>query len=90
MSAENPIKGGEFIIKNTKPENIFTPEEWSEEHKMIAQTCEEFIHKEVVPHLDRIDAMEDGLMPSLMEKAGELGLAWSICSRRIRWHGRRF
>ena len=74
MSAENPIKGGEFIIKNTKPENIFTPEEWSEEHKMIAQTCEEFIHKEVVPHLDRIDAMEDGLMPSLMEKAGELGL----------------
>ena len=74
MSVENPIKGGEFIIKNTKPENIFTPEEWSEEHKMIAQTCEEFIHKEVVPHLDRIDAMEDGLMPSLMEKAGELGL----------------
>ena len=74
MSAENPIKGGEFIIKNTKPKNIFTPEEWSEEHKMIAQTCEEFIHKEVVPHLDRIDAMEDGLMPSLMEKAGELGL----------------
>ena len=74
MSAENPIKGGEFIIKNTKPENIFTPEEWSEEHKMIAQTCEEFIHKEVVPHLDRIDAMEEGLMPSLMEKAGELGL----------------
>jgi alkylation response protein AidB-like acyl-CoA dehydrogenase len=74
MSAENPIKGGEFIIRNTKPENIFTPEEWSEEHKMIAQTCEEFIHKEVVPHLDRIDAMEEGLMPSLMEKAGELGL----------------
>ncbi|MDG2153761.1 MAG: acyl-CoA dehydrogenase family protein, partial [Crocinitomicaceae bacterium] len=74
MSAKNPIKGGEFIIRNTKPENIFTPEEWSEEHKMIAQTCEEFIHKEVVPHLDRIDAMEEGLMPSLMEKAGELGL----------------
>ena len=41
---------------------------------MIAQTCEEFILKEVIPHLDRIDAMEEGLMPSLMEKAGELGL----------------
>ncbi len=74
MSTENPIKGGEFIIRNTKPEDIFTPEEWSEEHKMIAQTCEEFILKEVIPHLDRIDAMEEGLMPSLMEKAGELGL----------------
>lgn len=74
MSTENPIKGGEFIIRNTKPEDIFTPEEWNEEHKMIAQTCEEFILKEVIPHLDRIDAMEEGLMPSLMEKAGELGL----------------
>ena len=74
MSTENPIKGGEFIIRNTKPEDIFTPEEWSEEHKMIAQTCEEFILKEVIPHLDRIDAMEEGLMPALMEKAGELGL----------------
>ena len=74
MSTENLIKGGEFIIRNTKPEDIFTPEEWSEEHKMIAQTCEEFILKEVIPHLDRIDAMEEGLMPSLMEKAGELGL----------------
>ena len=74
MSTENPIKGGEFIIRNTKPEDIFTPEEWSEEHKMIAQTCEEFILKDVIPHLDRIDAMEEGLMPSLMEKAGELGL----------------
>lgn len=74
MSTENPIKGGEFIIRNTKPEDIFTPEEWNEEHKMIAQTCEEFILKEVIPHLDRIDAMEEGLMPALMEKAGELGL----------------
>ena len=74
MSTDNPIKGGEFIIRNTKPEDIFTPEEWSEEHKMIAQTCEDFIMQEVIPHLDRIDAMEEGLMPSLMEKAGELGL----------------
>ncbi len=74
MSEEKPIKGGEFIIRNTKPEDIFTPEEWTEEHKMIAQTCEDFIAQEVLPHLDRIDSLEEGLMPSIMEKAGELGL----------------
>jgi len=74
MSEEQPIKGGEFIIRNTKPEDIFTPEEWSEEHKMIAQMCDDFILQEIIPHLDRIDSMEEGLMPSLMEKAGELGL----------------
>ena len=74
MSEEQPIKGGEFIIRNTKPEDIFTPEEWSEEHKMIAQMCDDFIMQEIIPHLDRIDNMEEGLMSSLMEKAGELGL----------------
>jgi alkylation response protein AidB-like acyl-CoA dehydrogenase len=74
MSEEQPIIGGEFIIRNTKPNDIFTPEEWNEEHKMIAQMCDDFLLKEILPHLDRIDAMEEGLMPSLMEKAGELGL----------------
>jgi len=74
MSEEQPIKGGEFIIRNTKPEDIFTPEEWNEEHKMIAQMCDDFLLQEIIPHLDRIDNMEEGLMPSLMEKAGELGL----------------
>ena len=43
MSANQPIKGGEFIIRNTEPKDIFTPEEFSEEHKMIAQMCDDFI-----------------------------------------------
>lgn len=71
---KNPIKGGEFIIRTTTPNEIFTPEEWSEEQRMIAQMCDDFIHQEVAPHIDRIDAMEAGLMESLLEKAGELGL----------------
>jgi alkylation response protein AidB-like acyl-CoA dehydrogenase len=74
MSQEKPIKGGEFIIRNTKPEDIFTPEEFSEEHQMIAKMCQDFISQEIHPNIERIDAMEEGLMPSLMEKAGELGL----------------
>jgi len=70
----NAIKGGEFIIRKTNPEDIFTPEEWSEEHEMIGKMCDDFINQEVVPHLDRIDKMEDGLMQSIIEKAGELGM----------------
>ncbi|MFZ9028271.1 MAG: acyl-CoA dehydrogenase family protein [Crocinitomicaceae bacterium] len=69
-----PIKGGEFIIRDTEANDIFIPENWTEEQKMIAQMCEDFINTEVVPHLERIDSMEEGLMPSIMEKAGELGL----------------
>ena len=67
MSAENikPIKGGEFLIRSTKPSEIFTPEEWTEEHTMIAQMCDDFIKQEVLPVLDKIDAMEPGLMVSL-------------------------
>ena len=74
MSDQQPIKGGEFIIRNTQPKDIFTPEEWTEEHKMIASMCEDFILQEIIPHLDRIDSLEEGLMPSLLKKAGELGL----------------
>jgi len=69
-----PIKGGEFIIRKTLPNEIFTPEEWTEEHRMIAQMCDDFIEQEVIPHIERIDNMEAGLMPSIMDKAGQLGM----------------
>ena len=63
------------MIRSTKPEEIFIPEEWSEEEKMIAQTCREFLQQEVIPNVDKLDAMEDPeLMPSLLKKAGELGI----------------
>jgi alkylation response protein AidB-like acyl-CoA dehydrogenase len=66
--------GGEFLIKETEANDIFIPEEWSEEQKMIAQTCDDFLKAEVFPKLDAIDNQEPGLMQSLMDKAGELGL----------------
>jgi len=68
------IKGGEFLVRDTQPHEIFTPEEWTEEQLMIAQMCRDFLATEVHPNLDRIDAMEEGLMVSIMEKAGELGM----------------
>lgn len=75
MSEEKKaIKGGEFLIRKTAPEDIFTPDEWTEEEKMIAQMCDDFIAQEVVPVIDRIDNHEEGLMVKLLDKVGELGL----------------
>ncbi len=67
-------KGGEFIIHESKADDTFIPEEFSEEHVMMSSMAEDFLNAEVFPILDRIDAQEEGLMPSLMDKAGELGL----------------
>lgn len=68
-------KGGEFLIKETPAKKIFIPEEWSEEQKMIAQTCSDFLNQEIFPRLEEIDSMKNlGLMPSLLDKSGELGL----------------
>src|SRR3954468_16550979 len=69
------IKGGEFLIRETTAQEIFIPEEFNEEQKMIEQQCKDFLAKEVLPRLDEIDSMKDPkLMPSIMDKAGELGL----------------
>ncbi|WP_442796174.1 acyl-CoA dehydrogenase family protein [Pelobium manganitolerans] len=67
-------KGGEFIISETDFKDVFIPEEFDEESVMIKKTCEDFLETEVTPNLDRIDQLEEGLMPSLLDKAGELGL----------------
>ena len=68
------ITGGEFIIRDVAANEIFIPEEWTEEQLMMKQTCLDFVNTEITPNLDRIDSMEDGLMPALLDKAGELGL----------------
>jgi len=70
----NSINGGEFLIKETQAADIFIPEEWDEEQLMIAQTCRDFLDQEVNPNLNRIDNLEEGLMPSLLDKAAQLGL----------------
>src|SRR5687768_991905 len=68
------IKGGEFLIRDTAAEDIFIPEQWDEEQLMIAKTCQDFLEAEVYPNLQRIDDQEEGLMPSILDKAAELGL----------------
>lgn len=74
MAEKKTIKGGEFIIRKTSPEEVFIPEEFNEDQKMIAQTCQDFLDTEVLPHLDKLDDHEEGLMASILKKAGEYGL----------------
>ena len=71
---EVSLKGGEWIIKDSNAFETFIPEDFNEEQLMVMDMCHQFLHTEIDPILDRIDKMEPGLMPSLMEKAGEQGL----------------
>ena len=68
------LQGGEFLIRESDPQDIFIPEEFNEEQRMIAQSALEFLQQNVWPAVERIDHQEEGLMVSLLEKAGELGL----------------
>ncbi len=74
QSLSSSIQGGGFLIQPSLPEQTFTPEDFTEEQHMIIQMCGEFLEKDVLPHMAEIDAQKEGLMPSLIEKAGELGL----------------
>lgn len=68
------IKGGEFLIRETDCQEIFIPEDFTEEQKMMAEATNDFIKKEINPNIEKIEKQEDGIMPQLMGKAGELGL----------------
>lgn len=69
------VKGASFLIEETDPQAVFTPEDFTEEHRMIASTTEEFVENEVLPVIDRIEQDHDfGTSVALMRKAGELGL----------------
>ncbi len=71
---EKLVKGGEFMVQDLEAKDIFIPEEFDEEQKMIADTCRDFLDTEVFPNLDRIDKQEEGFVRSVLNKAGELGL----------------
>jgi alkylation response protein AidB-like acyl-CoA dehydrogenase len=68
------LKGGEWLIREGNAFETFTPEDYTEEQIMVRDMCLQFLQAEVLPIVTRIDKMEPGLMPTLMEKAGEQGL----------------
>jgi alkylation response protein AidB-like acyl-CoA dehydrogenase len=73
-SLSSTIQGGGFLLQTSDPEQTFTPEDFNEEQHMVIDMCNEFLEKEVLPHLVEIDQQKDGIMPSLLDKAGALGL----------------
>jgi butyryl-CoA dehydrogenase len=67
-------KGGSFLLEDSHPQDIFTPEDFTEEHRQIARTAVEFTNNEVLPAADQIEAKDFAVTKALLRKAGELGL----------------
>lgn len=68
------LKGGEFLIKESRPEDTFIPEELNEEQQMIRDTVRDFLKNELTPNLEKIEKQEDNITVKLLDKMAELGL----------------
>src|SRR5262245_23952229 len=69
-----PVKGGSFLLEFPAPQDVFTPADLSDDQKLIGQTAEEFVLKEVLPLAKDLENKKPGLMAELVRKGGELGL----------------
>jgi alkylation response protein AidB-like acyl-CoA dehydrogenase len=67
-------KGGSFLLESPLPQDVFTPADLTDDQKLIGQTAEEFVTKEVLPFVKELENKKPGLMPQLVKKGGELGL----------------
>jgi alkylation response protein AidB-like acyl-CoA dehydrogenase len=68
------LRGGQFLVKKTKAEDVFTPEDFSEEQKMMRDSVKEFVDREIWPNKERFEHKDYALTEEIMRKAGELGL----------------
>ena len=71
--SQNEVNGGSFLISKIDPDQVFTPEDFSEEQRMMKEAVIEFIDREVWPHKERFEKKDYAFTESLMKKAGELG-----------------
>jgi alkylation response protein AidB-like acyl-CoA dehydrogenase len=69
------ISGGSFLLEERTPDEIFTPEDFTEQHRLIGQTAEEFATNEIVPNIEKIEHKDFSVTRELLKKAGELGLS---------------
>jgi butyryl-CoA dehydrogenase len=69
------ISGGSFLLEARRPDEVFTPEDFSEQHQLIGQTAEEFAVNEIVPYIEKIEHKDFSVTRDLLRKAGELGLS---------------
>jgi alkylation response protein AidB-like acyl-CoA dehydrogenase len=69
------VSGGSFLLEARQPDDVFTPEDFSEQHQLIGQTAEEFAWNEIVPNIEKIEHKDFSVTRDLLKKAGELGLS---------------
>jgi alkylation response protein AidB-like acyl-CoA dehydrogenase len=74
MEARKILKSGEFLISELEARDIFIPEEFNEEQRMIAQTCKDFLDAEVYPNIEALEKCDRELMKAILKKSGELGM----------------
>jgi alkylation response protein AidB-like acyl-CoA dehydrogenase len=67
-------RGGSFLITSTSPEDVFTPADLTDDQRLIGQTAEEFVQKEILPNVPELEVHKEGLMAQMLKKAGEIGL----------------
>ena len=73
-TAPKKIIGGSFLIEPRLAEEIFTPEDLTDQHRLIAQTAQQFVDKEIVPRIQEMEDKRPGLLRELLKKAAEVGL----------------
>src|ERR1700683_517041 len=69
------IAGGSFLLETRQPSEVFTPEDFTEQHRLIGQTAEEFAVNEILPNVEKIEHKDFSISRALVRKAGELGLS---------------
>jgi alkylation response protein AidB-like acyl-CoA dehydrogenase len=84
------VKGGEWLIRESEAADSFIPEDFQEEQLMVKDMCASFLDTEILPLIDRIDKLEPGLMPSLIDKAGEMGLLGTAIPENLGGLGKDF
>ena len=89
-SNQTNIQGGEWLIRESEAAHSFIPEDFQEEQLMVKDMCASFLDTEILPLIDRIDKLEPGLMPSLIDKAGQMGLLGTAIPENLGGLGKDF
>ena len=69
------ISGGSFLLEERKVDEVFTPEDFTEQHQLIGQTAEEFAVNEILPNAEKMEHKDFSITRDLLKKAGDLGLS---------------
>src|ERR1700732_1314314 len=72
---KNRISGGSFLLESRRTDEVFTPEDFTEQQRLIGQTAEEFTTNEILPNIEKMEHKEFSVSRDLLKKAGDLGLS---------------